>query len=102
MLSFTESLMTYALGRRVEHYDMPTVRQIVRDAKAKNYRFSAFISGVANSAAFRMGRVAPVETTTEQRTSSVTPSGRSVRGAADGCSSPGSTFPAARCCAAWV
>ena len=63
MLSFTESLMTYALGRRVEHYDMPTVRQIARDAKAKNYRFSAFISGVANSAAFRMGRVAPVETT---------------------------------------
>ena len=67
MLSFTESLMTYALGRRVESYDMPAVRQIVRDAKAKNYRFSAFISGVANSAAFRMGRVAPVETTTEAR-----------------------------------
>ncbi len=63
MLSFTESLMTYALGRRVEHYDMPTVRQIARDAKAKNYRFSAFISGVANSSAFRMGRVAPAETT---------------------------------------
>ena len=63
MLSFTESLMTYALGRRVEPYDMPAVRQIVRDAKAKNYRFSAVISGVANSAAFRMARVAPVETT---------------------------------------
>ncbi|MBY0494964.1 MAG: DUF1592 domain-containing protein [Cyanobacteria bacterium] len=63
MLSFTESLMTYALGRRVESYDMPAIRQIVRDAKAKNYRFSAFISGVANSAAFRMGRVAPAETT---------------------------------------
>jgi cytochrome c551/c552 len=63
MLSFTESLMTYALGRRVESYDMPAIRQIVRDAKTKNYRFSAFISGVANSAAFRMGRVAPVETT---------------------------------------
>ena len=63
MLSFTESLMTYALGRRVEYYDMPTVRQIVRDAKAKDYRFSAFISGVANSSAFRMGRVAPAETT---------------------------------------
>ncbi|HUQ87809.1 MAG TPA: DUF1592 domain-containing protein [Vicinamibacterales bacterium] len=70
MLSFTESLMTYALGRRVESYDMPAVRQIVRDAKAKNYRFSAFISGVANSAAFRMGRVAPVETTTEDKTAS--------------------------------
>jgi hypothetical protein len=66
MLSFTESLMTYALGRRVEYYDMPAVRKIVRDAKAKNYRFSAFISGVANSAAFRMGRVAPVETTEER------------------------------------
>ncbi len=64
MLSFTESLMTYALGRRVESYDMPTVRAIVRDAKRNNYRFSSFISGVANSAAFRMGRVAAVETTT--------------------------------------
>ncbi|HEX6162345.1 MAG TPA: DUF1592 domain-containing protein [Vicinamibacterales bacterium] len=65
MLSFTESLMTYALGRRVEPYDMPAIRQIVREAKAKNYRFSAFISGVANSAAFRMARVAPAESTTE-------------------------------------
>jgi len=65
MLSFTESLMTYALGRRVEYYDMPAIRQIVESAKAKNYRFSAFISGVANSAAFRMGRVAPAETSTE-------------------------------------
>ncbi|MEY4635948.1 MAG: hypothetical protein RJA55_1746 [Acidobacteriota bacterium] len=64
MLSFTESLMTYALGRRVEPYDMPTVRAIVRDAKRNNYRFSSFISGVAKSAAFRMGRVAAVETTT--------------------------------------
>jgi len=67
MLSFTESLMTYALGRRVESFDMPAIRQIVRDAKLKNNRFSAVISGVANSAAFRMARVAPVETTTEAR-----------------------------------
>ena len=64
MLSFTESLMTYALGRRVESYDMPAVRAIVRDAKRNNYKFSSFIAGVANSAAFRMGRVAAVETTT--------------------------------------
>jgi len=67
MLSFTENLMTYALGRRVEHYDMPAIRQIVNNAKAKNYRFSAIISGVANSAAFRMGRVAPAEMTTEEK-----------------------------------
>ena len=64
MLSFTESLMTYALGRRVESYDMPAVRAIVRDAKRHNYKFSSFISGVANSGAFRMGRVAAVDTTT--------------------------------------
>jgi hypothetical protein len=63
MLSFTESLMTYALGRRVEFYDLPAVRAIVRDAKRNNYRFSSFISGVANSGAFRMGRVAAEETT---------------------------------------
>ena len=60
MLSFTESLMTYALAAASS---ITTCRrwQIVKDAKAKNYRFSAFISGVANSAAFRMGRVAPAE-----------------------------------------
>jgi cytochrome c551/c552 len=63
LLSFTESLMTYALGRRVEFYDMPAVRAIVRDAKRNNHRFSSFISGVANSGAFRMGRVAAAETT---------------------------------------
>jgi hypothetical protein len=46
---------------------MPAIRQIVSNAKAKNYKFSAVISGVANSAAFRMGRVAPVETTNEEK-----------------------------------
>ena len=64
MLSFTESLMTYGLGRRVEAYDLPAVRAIVRDAKRNNYKFSSLISGVANSAAFRMARVAAVATTT--------------------------------------
>lgn len=64
MLSFTESLMTYALGRRVEYYDMPAVRAIVADAKRNQYKFSSFISGVANSGAFRMGRVMPAESAT--------------------------------------
>jgi hypothetical protein len=64
LLSFTESLMTYALGRRVEAYDMPAVRAIIRDARRSNNRFSSFIFGVANSGAFRMGRVAPAESTT--------------------------------------
>jgi mono/diheme cytochrome c family protein len=56
VLSFTESLMTYALGRQVEYYDMPTVRAIARDAAKNNYRMSSFISGVVNSAAFRMAK----------------------------------------------
>ena len=59
VLSFTESLMTYALGRRVEHYDMPAIRAIVRDAAKNDYRMSAFIQGVIKSAAFQMGRVPP-------------------------------------------
>ncbi len=54
--SFTENLMTYALGRRVEYYDMPTVRTIVKDAARNDYRLSSFILGVVNSAAFRMAK----------------------------------------------
>jgi len=49
----TERLLSYALGRRVEYYDMPTVRQIVKDAKANDYRLSSLIRGVVQSAAFR-------------------------------------------------
>ena len=56
LLSFTESLMTYALGRPIEFYDMPAVRSIVRDAAKNGNRMSSFISGVVNSAAFRMAR----------------------------------------------
>jgi len=56
LLSFTESLMTYALGRTVEHYDMPTVRAIVRDAGRNGNRMSSFLAGVVKSAAFQMSR----------------------------------------------
>ena len=63
LLSFTESLMTYALGRRVEAHDMPAVRRIIRDAARQDYRLSAFIQGVADSAAFRMSTVPAAETT---------------------------------------
>jgi Protein of unknown function (DUF1588)/Protein of unknown function (DUF1585) len=67
LLSFTESLMTYALGRRVEAYDMPAIRAIIRDARRSNYSFSSLISGVAKSRAFRMSRVPAAETTVEAR-----------------------------------
>ena len=52
--TFTENLMAYALGRRLEYYDMPAVRRIVRRAAEQDYRISAFIVGVAGSDAFLM------------------------------------------------
>ncbi|HYB96523.1 MAG TPA: DUF1592 domain-containing protein [Vicinamibacterales bacterium] len=55
--SFTESLLTYALGRRLEYTDMPMIRAIVRDASRKNHRLSAYVLAVVNSAAFRMNAV---------------------------------------------
>ena len=61
--SFTENLMTYALGRQLEYFDMPAVRTIVRDAAQQDYRMSAFIQGVVRSQAFRMMQV-PAETNT--------------------------------------
>jgi hypothetical protein len=53
---FTEKLLTYALGRGLEAYDMPTVRSIVREAEDDDYRFSALVKGVASSVPFRMRR----------------------------------------------
>jgi hypothetical protein len=60
MRNFTENLMAYALGRRMEDYDMPTIRRIVRDAEKQNYRMSAFVMGVVNSKAFQSKRAEPV------------------------------------------
>ena len=54
----TEKLMSYALGRPLEYYDQPTVRQIVRDAEAGGYRWSSIILGIAKSPAFLMRRSA--------------------------------------------
>jgi hypothetical protein len=56
LLTFTENLMTYALGRRVEYADMPAIRAIIRDAARNNGRMSSFVLGVVNSAAFRMAK----------------------------------------------
>jgi hypothetical protein len=53
---FTEKLLTYALGRGLEASDMPTVRRIVREAEDEDYRFSALVKGIANSAPLRMRR----------------------------------------------
>ncbi|MGI9628128.1 MAG: DUF1592 domain-containing protein [Longimicrobiales bacterium] len=53
---FTENLMAYALGRRVEYYDQPLIRQIIRDAAENDHRVSSFVLGVVGSPAFRMSR----------------------------------------------
>ena len=55
--TFTENLMAYGLGRRIEPFDMPTVRKVVRDAGATQNHFSSFVVGIVKSPAFRMSRV---------------------------------------------
>jgi mono/diheme cytochrome c family protein len=60
--ALTEKLMTYALGRTVEYFDLPAVREIVRAAAADDYRFSSLAIGIARSVPFRMKRkLAPAE-----------------------------------------
>jgi hypothetical protein len=49
----TSKLMAYALGRRLEYYDRPAVRQIVRDAAAHDYRWSSIVMGIVKSPAFQ-------------------------------------------------
>ena len=52
----TEKLLTYALGRGLEYYDMPAVRRIVREAKPNDYRWSSVILGIVQSTPFQMRR----------------------------------------------
>jgi hypothetical protein len=55
--TMTEKLMTYALGRTVEYYDMPAIRKIVRDARRENYKFSSLVMGIIASPEFQSSRV---------------------------------------------
>jgi hypothetical protein len=55
--TFTENLMAYGLGRRIEAYDMPTVRAIQRDAAGRRNAFSSYVLGIVRSPAFQMSRV---------------------------------------------
>jgi hypothetical protein len=56
--TMAEKLLTYALGRGVEHFDAPAIRKIVRDAKADGFRFSSLILGIVQSPPFQM-RLSP-------------------------------------------
>jgi hypothetical protein len=58
--TLTEKLLTFALGRGLQHYDMPVVRRIVADAEAEGYSFESIVLGVARSVPFRM-RSSPEE-----------------------------------------
>ena len=60
--TFTENLLAYALGRRVEYTDQPVVRAIARVAEANDYKLSTFVLGVIKSDAFQMKRAEPVAT----------------------------------------
>jgi len=67
--NFTENLMQYGLGRRIEYFDQPALRAIVRKAAANDYHFSSFVLGVVNSAAFQMSRADAVQTTDNSQVS---------------------------------
>ena len=58
---FTQNLMTYALGRRVDYQDQPAVRAIARDAEESDYSMSSFVLGVVTSDQFRLKRAAGTE-----------------------------------------
>ena len=50
----TEKMLTYALGRGIEYYDMPAVRKIVEDARTRDFRFSSIVLGIVRSTPFQM------------------------------------------------
>jgi mono/diheme cytochrome c family protein len=67
--ALTENLLTYALGRTLDHRDMPTVRRIVKQAAADDYRFRSIVLGVVSSDAFRKREVDRSEGAPVQRAS---------------------------------
>ncbi len=61
----TERLLTYALGRGLDYYDMPLVRSIALQAAETDYRFTSLVLGIIESNAFQMRAAeARVETAT--------------------------------------
>jgi hypothetical protein len=79
--TMTEKLMGYSLGRSVDYYDMPTIRRILRDAKANDYRFSSIVQGIVSSPAFQM-RIKPtpvVENASSAEPARLAPVAASIR-----------------------
>ncbi|MDX1561360.1 MAG: DUF1585 domain-containing protein, partial [Gammaproteobacteria bacterium] len=72
--ALTTKLMMYALGREVEYFDMPEVRAIVRGAERQDFRFSAIVTGVVLSDAFRTQGIIDGEMQSETVALGTTPS----------------------------
>jgi mono/diheme cytochrome c family protein len=63
--NFTDNLMSYAIGRRIEYYDQPSIRAITRKAAQNGNHFSSFVLGIVNSPAFQMSTAEAVTTTAQ-------------------------------------
>jgi hypothetical protein len=61
--NFTDNLMSYAIGRRIEYYDQPSIRAITRKAAQNGNHFSSFVLGIVNSPAFQMSTAEAVSST---------------------------------------
>jgi hypothetical protein len=59
----TEKLLAFAVGRRLDYYDRPAVRQIVREAGAQDYRWSSLVLGIVKSPTFRTRGLSGAEET---------------------------------------
>ena len=55
--NFTRQLLMYAMGRVIQHYDMPAVRAIAKEANAQDDRFSSYVLGIVRSTPFQMRRM---------------------------------------------
>jgi hypothetical protein len=65
VLTATNKLLTYGLGRGLDYYDMPAVRKIVREAATDKYKFSSLVLGVVNSTPFQMRRAPKADLTSK-------------------------------------
>ena len=54
VLTLTQKLLTYALGRGLEYYDAPSLRQIMQESRRANYRFASLVTGIVKSTPFQM------------------------------------------------
>jgi len=71
--AMTQKLLAYALGRQIEAYDMPTVRKVVHNARADDYRWLSIIEGIVKSEPFLL-RTAPPGPTSVAQSSGKAPS----------------------------